>query len=155
STGLGTPGPVAAWRNREAGGRARTDSVHRSDAAQGAARPRGRRVLPRAWIGRPARRTRAGARGDGVRGSRRGVHRVRAGGRRAAVPALARGIVSLTASEVALVCGELAPVLAGRRVQKVHQPDPQTLLLDLGGKWLLLSAHRRAARIHALLGKPA
>jgi predicted ribosome quality control (RQC) complex YloA/Tae2 family protein len=63
--------------------------------------------------------------------------------------------VSLSATEVALVCGELAPVLAGRRVQKVHQPDPQTLLLDLGGKWLLLSVHRRAARIHALSGKPA
>ena len=63
--------------------------------------------------------------------------------------------MSLSAGEVAAVCGEIAPQLVGKRVQKVHQTDPHTLLVDLGGKWLLLSTHRRAARIHLLGGKPA
>ena len=63
--------------------------------------------------------------------------------------------MSLSSGEVAAVCGEIAPQLAGKRVQKVHQSDQHTLLVDLGGKWLLLSTHRRAARIHLLAGKPA
>ena len=63
--------------------------------------------------------------------------------------------MSLSAGEVAAVCAEIAPQVIGRRVQKVHQPDPHTLLVDLGGHWLLLSVHRRAARIHLLTGKPA
>ncbi|HJZ87786.1 MAG TPA: NFACT RNA binding domain-containing protein [Polyangia bacterium] len=62
--------------------------------------------------------------------------------------------MSLNANEVAAVCAELAPLLHGRRVQKIHQTDPSTIVLDLAGRWLLVSTHPRAARLHLLAGKP-
>src|SRR5439155_1978858 len=63
--------------------------------------------------------------------------------------------MSLNAAEVAAVVAELAPLLAGRRAQKVHQTDAHTLALDLGGRWLLLSVAPGAARLHLLADKPA
>jgi predicted ribosome quality control (RQC) complex YloA/Tae2 family protein len=62
--------------------------------------------------------------------------------------------VSLSAEEVAALCAELAPMLRSRRVQKVHQADDHTLLVDLAGRWLLLSVHPRSSRLHALAARP-
>lgn len=62
--------------------------------------------------------------------------------------------MSLSAREVALVAAEVSQALAGRPLQKVVQPDEETVLLGLKGGWLLLSAHAALGRLHLLPGKP-
>ncbi|TKB92744.1 MAG: fibronectin-binding domain-containing protein [Nitrospira sp.] len=61
-------------------------------------------------------------------------------------------MVSLTATEIAKVTGECAPVLAGGWIQKVYQPTDRTLVLEIRtpGRThrLLISCHPDATRIH-------
>lgn len=58
----------------------------------------------------------------------------------------------LSLAEIKQVLGELAPVLSQAWIQKIHQPTPSTMTLDLrAGRQtltLLLSAHPEAGRIH-------
>jgi predicted ribosome quality control (RQC) complex YloA/Tae2 family protein len=62
--------------------------------------------------------------------------------------------VSLSASELALVCGEIERALVGKTVQKVVQPDRSTVLVGLSRGWLLLSCDAQLGRAH-LTSKPA
>ncbi|MDB4971548.1 MAG: Fibronectin/fibrinogen-binding protein [Myxococcales bacterium] len=61
--------------------------------------------------------------------------------------------LTLKAAELEDVAREIARTLDGRVVQKVVQPDENTVLLSLRGSWLLLSADPRAGRMH-LVDKP-
>ena len=62
--------------------------------------------------------------------------------------------MSLTAGELADVCDELRGVLAGQPVQKIVQPDRETVLLGFARAWLLVSASARLGRLHLVDGKP-
>ncbi len=62
--------------------------------------------------------------------------------------------MTLRPAELDDVAREIARTLDGRVVQKVVQPDEQTVLLGLRGGWLLLSADARAGRMHLVEGKP-
>lgn len=56
--------------------------------------------------------------------------------------------MSLSASEISQVLGELTEALVGSRIRRVHQQDPQTLLLRTARSLLCVSCHPRACRIH-------
>ena len=60
--------------------------------------------------------------------------------------------MALTATEIAKVTGELAPALAGGRIQKIYQPTDRTLVLEIRtpGRThrLLISCHPETARLH-------
>jgi predicted ribosome quality control (RQC) complex YloA/Tae2 family protein len=60
--------------------------------------------------------------------------------------------VSLTASEIAKVMGELAPALTGGWIQKIYQPADRTILLEIRAQGrthrLLISCDQKAARLH-------
>ncbi|HXT67093.1 MAG TPA: NFACT family protein [Nitrospiraceae bacterium] len=63
-----------------------------------------------------------------------------------------RQIVALTATEIALVMGELAPALAGSWIQKIYQPTDRTILLEIRAPGqthrFLISCHQESARLH-------
>ena len=63
-----------------------------------------------------------------------------------------RRIVALSATEIAKVMGECAPVLAGGWIQKIYQPTDRTLVLEIRtpGRThrLLISCHPETARFH-------
>jgi predicted ribosome quality control (RQC) complex YloA/Tae2 family protein len=63
-----------------------------------------------------------------------------------------RQIVALTATEIALVMGELTPVLAGSWIQKIYQPTDRTILLEIRAPGqthrFLISCHMESARLH-------
>jgi predicted ribosome quality control (RQC) complex YloA/Tae2 family protein len=60
--------------------------------------------------------------------------------------------VALTATEIALVMGELTPVLAGSWIQKIYQPTDRTILLEIRAPGqthqFLISCHMESARLH-------
>ncbi len=60
--------------------------------------------------------------------------------------------MSLTAIEISLVVGELAPALTGGWIQKIYQPAPRTIVLEIRTPGhthrLLLSANPSTARLH-------
>ncbi|MGA6826721.1 Rqc2 family fibronectin-binding protein [Nitrospira sp. NS4] len=60
--------------------------------------------------------------------------------------------MSLTATEISLVVDELAPALTGGWIQKVFQPTPRSIVLEVRAPGhthrLLLSAHPSASRLH-------
>lgn len=60
--------------------------------------------------------------------------------------------MALTATEISHVIAELAPALTGGWIQKVSQPAPRTVVLEIRTPGhthrLLLSAHASAARLH-------
>jgi predicted ribosome quality control (RQC) complex YloA/Tae2 family protein len=62
--------------------------------------------------------------------------------------------VGLTFHEIAAVVGEVHPAVAGGRIQKVTQPSPRTIVLEVRAPGrtvsLLLSADPEAARLHLL-----
>ena len=63
--------------------------------------------------------------------------------------------MTLRASELQLLCLEIEQTLGGLPVHKVVQPDEDTVLIQLRGRWLVLSASAKAGRIHLLSDKPA
>lgn len=67
--------------------------------------------------------------------------------------------MGLTATELAAVVAEVAPALADGWIQKVHQPSPHSIVLEIRvpGRTLLLlcSADPETARIHLLGLRPA
>jgi predicted ribosome quality control (RQC) complex YloA/Tae2 family protein len=58
--------------------------------------------------------------------------------------------MSLTATEISQVLDELRDALVGRKIQRVHQQDPHTLLLRTARAILCVSCHPRACRIHLM-----
>lgn len=62
--------------------------------------------------------------------------------------------MGLTFNEIAAVVGEIHPAAAGGRIQKVFQPTPRTIVLEVRAPGrtvsLLLSADPEAARLHLL-----
>ncbi|HSS30102.1 MAG TPA: NFACT family protein, partial [Nitrospiraceae bacterium] len=60
--------------------------------------------------------------------------------------------MALTATEIALVMGELAPALAGSWIQKIYQPTDRLILLEMRAPGqtlrLLISCHQESARLH-------
>jgi predicted ribosome quality control (RQC) complex YloA/Tae2 family protein len=56
--------------------------------------------------------------------------------------------MSLSAPEISQVLAELADVLLGGAIRRVHQQDPHTLLLRTARAILCLSCHPRASRLH-------
>ncbi|HEY6262359.1 MAG TPA: NFACT family protein, partial [Nitrospiraceae bacterium] len=60
--------------------------------------------------------------------------------------------MSLTASEIAKVMGELSPALTGGWIQKIYQPADRTILLEIRAQGrthrLLISCDQKAARLH-------
>jgi len=66
--------------------------------------------------------------------------------------------VGLTLSEIASVVREVEPVVVGAWVQKVFQPAPRTLVLEIRARGrtvsLLLSADPETARLHLLSRRP-
>jgi predicted ribosome quality control (RQC) complex YloA/Tae2 family protein len=72
--------------------------------------------------------------------------------RRLSTVADRRRIVALTATEIAKVMGECAPILAGGWIQKIYQPTTRTLVLEIRtpGRThrLLISCRPETARFH-------
>lgn len=66
--------------------------------------------------------------------------------------------MGLTLSEIASVVREIEPVVVGAWVQKVFQPAPRTLVLEIRARGrtvsLLLSADPETARLHLLSRRP-
>lgn len=60
----------------------------------------------------------------------------------------------LSAVEIAQVADEIARTLRGQNVQRVVQPDPETVILDVRGRGLLLAASQQHGRLHLLAAKP-
>ena len=56
--------------------------------------------------------------------------------------------MSLSDVEIAHVVAELAPLVVGQSVGKVHEAWGHTLLLELGKERVIFSAHPRASRVH-------
>jgi len=56
--------------------------------------------------------------------------------------------MSLSATEISRVLGELNDALLGRRIRRIHQQDAQTLLMRTSRAILCISCHPRACRIH-------
>jgi predicted ribosome quality control (RQC) complex YloA/Tae2 family protein len=56
--------------------------------------------------------------------------------------------MTLRAAELAAVCREIEGALVGLPVHKVVQPDDETILLQLRGRWLLLCVSARGGRLH-------
>lgn len=60
--------------------------------------------------------------------------------------------MSLTATEIGAVVGEIAPALTGGRIQKIRQPLPRVIALEVrtpgATHTMLLSAHPETARLH-------
>ena len=60
--------------------------------------------------------------------------------------------MTLTATEIAKVTGELAPALAGGWIQKIYQPTARTILLEIRAPGqthrFLISCHQESARLH-------
>ena len=60
--------------------------------------------------------------------------------------------MTLTATEIAKVTGELIPALAGGWIQKIYQPTARTILLEIRAPGqthrFLISCHQESARLH-------
>src|SRR5262245_60438605 len=60
--------------------------------------------------------------------------------------------MALTATEISTVLDEIAPVLFGNRIQKIHQPTDRTFVLEIRAPGrthrLLISCHPESARLH-------
>lgn len=63
--------------------------------------------------------------------------------------------MTLRADELAALCREASTALVGLPVHKVVQPDDETVLLQLRGRWLLLSCGARTGRLHLVSEKAA
>ncbi len=63
--------------------------------------------------------------------------------------------MTLRADELAALCRESAAALVGLPVHKVVQPDQETVLLQLRGRWLLLCCGARTGRLHLVSEKAA
>jgi len=60
--------------------------------------------------------------------------------------------MGLTVSDIAAVIEEITPALTGGWIQKIHQPAPETITLEIRTPGqtlsLLMSAHPETARFH-------
>src|SRR5207302_2748077 len=95
--------------------------------------------------------------GRAVRGGRdvRGAVRL---GHRGSVPVILKSVMTFDGLTLAAIAAELNDRLAGGRVQKVVQPDPVTVALEVYTNhqrpWLLLSADPPRPRIYLTVDKP-
>ncbi len=63
--------------------------------------------------------------------------------------------MTLIAEELSAVCDEVAGLATGLAVQKVVQPDDETVLVQLRSRWLLLCCSARGGRLHLIDERPA
>jgi predicted ribosome quality control (RQC) complex YloA/Tae2 family protein len=66
--------------------------------------------------------------------------------------------VTLSLAELSAVVQDLAPRLAGGRIERIDQPLPDRLILSVWNEssryWLLVCAHPRFSRAHLLTMRP-